>query len=110
MVSKIEVYIRNEEVVTGDAYIGRPVLDHYCTFRETLKTEKVISEADKRTLEIVKEIAKERGLKFEVCNVSSFKGKVKAKSKGITQTPTIVVGEKKIEGTPDKEQLLNLLR
>ncbi|NWF86512.1 hypothetical protein HXY32_01655 [Candidatus Bathyarchaeota archaeon] len=109
MICKIEVYIRNEEVVTGDAYIGRPVADHWCTFKETLKTEKVISEVDRRALEIVNEIAKERGLKVEVFNVSSFRGKLKAKLKGITKMPTIIIDGRKIEGIPEKEQILSLL-
>lgn len=110
MIRKIEVYIKNEEVATGAAYIGRPIADHWCTFKETLKTEKVILEADKRALEIVNEIVKEKGLKVKVCNVSSFRGKLKAKSKGITKTPCIIVGEKKIEGIPEREQILNLLQ
>jgi protein-disulfide isomerase len=110
MISKIEVYVRNEEVVIGDAYIGRPIVDHWCTFKETLKTEKVMSEADRITLEVINEIAKEKNLEIEVCDISSFKGKLKARSKGITKTPTIIIGDKKIEGIQEKEQILNLLR
>ena len=109
MIGKIEVYVKNEEVATGDAYIGKPMGDHWCTFKETLKTEKVMPEADRLALEVVNEIARERGLEVEVCDVSCFKGKLKAKSKGITQTPTIVIGEKRIEGIPEKKQILSIL-
>lgn len=115
MISKIEVYIRNEEVATGGAYIGRPIkslgqFDHWCTFKETLKTERVVSDADKLALELANEIAREKGLQIEVCDVSSFKGKLKCKSKGVTKTPTIIVGDARIEGIPTKEQMLNLLK
>lgn len=109
MTCKVEVYAKNEEVVTGDAHIGRPMGDHWCTFKETLKTEKVMSEADKLALKVVNEIAAERGLVVEVYDVSCFKGKLKAKSKGVRQTPTILIGEKRIEGIPEKKQLLSLL-
>lgn len=53
MSTKIEVYVKNEEVVTGRAMIGRPIADHWCTARDTLKTEKVMPEPDRITLEVV---------------------------------------------------------
>ncbi|NWG11467.1 hypothetical protein HXY33_06970, partial [Candidatus Bathyarchaeota archaeon] len=73
MIGKIEVYVKNEEVVIDDAYVGRPMGDHWCTFKETLKTEKVMSEADRLALKVVNELAKERGLEVEVYDVSCFK-------------------------------------
>jgi len=109
MVDKVEVYIRNEEVVVGQTMIGRPILDHWCTAKDTLKTEKVMPEADRHALEIVREIAKKKGVKVEVFDISSFKGKLKAKFAGVKETPTIVVGNKKIEGVSDKEQILKSL-
>jgi protein-disulfide isomerase len=66
-------------------------------------------EADRLALEIVREIAKEKGIKVEVFDISSFKGKLKAKFASVKETPTIVVGNRKIEGIPDKEQILKLL-
>jgi hypothetical protein len=110
MADKIEVYIKNEEVVTGRSYIGRPIADHWCTFKETVKMEKVLSEADRQTLEIVKEIAEKKNLSVMVYNVSHFTAKIRGKSKGVTKTPTIIIGDAKIEGVPDKEQILKLLQ
>lgn len=113
MTGKIEVYIRNEEVVTGQAIVGRPISDgvtmHYCTATETLKTTKVTPEADRVALEIVNKFAQENGLHVEVHDVSSFKGKLKAKLRGVKTTPTIVVGNQKIEAEQTLESLKNVL-
>jgi len=107
---KIEVYIRNEEVVTGRAIIGRPILDHWCTAKETLKTEKVLPEADRMTLEVVNEFAKANGLSAEVYDVSSFKGKLKARLREVKITPTVIMGNQKIEGERTAESLKNMLK
>jgi len=114
MVDKIEVYIRTEEVVTGQAIIGRPMSDgvttHYCTSRETLKTEKITPEADKLVLEVVNEFADEKGLDVEVYDVSTFKGRFKASVKGVKTTPTIIIGKARIEGESNLELLKNKLK
>ena len=110
MVEKIEVYVRNEEVVTGQAVIGRPVAGHWCTAKETLKTQKVTPEADRLALEVVNEFAKERDLCVEVYDVSSFKGKIKASLKGVKTTPTIIIGNRKIEGEHTSRSLRNKLK
>lgn len=114
MVDKIEVYIRNEEVVTGQAIIGRPMSDgvsmHYCTAKETLKTEKVMSEASRLALEVANEFAKEKGLNVEVYDVSTFKGKLKAILRGIKTTPAIIIGKARIEGEHSSELLKSKLK
>jgi hypothetical protein len=110
MIDKVEVYVRNEEVVVGQTIIGRPIADHWCTAKDTLKTEKVMPETDRIALEVVNEIAREKGIKVEVFDVSSFRGNLKAKSMGVKKTPTVVIGKNKIEGIPDKGQILKLLQ
>lgn len=98
----IEVYIRTEEVLTSKAIMGRPISDgvttHYCTIRETAKKEKIMPEADRFALEVVKEFADSKGVRLEVCDVSTFRGKLRARSKGIKAIPTILVGGVRIEG------------
>jgi hypothetical protein len=108
-VGKVEVYIKREEVVVGQTVIGRPIMDHWCTAKDTLKTEKVIPEDDRIALEIVREVAKERNVRVEVIDISSFRGMLKAKSVGVNKTPTIVIGKNKIEGVPERGQILKLL-
>jgi predicted DsbA family dithiol-disulfide isomerase len=104
----IEVYVKNEEVLTQPTYIGRPLKGHWCTFKETYKSEKVMSETDKAALKIAEEVAKETGIELKVYDISSIKGKMKASLKGVKNTPTIVVGKNKVEGVPEKEQLMSL--
>jgi pyruvate/2-oxoglutarate/acetoin dehydrogenase E1 component len=107
---KIKVYIRNEEVVVGQIMIGRPLQGHWCTAKETLKTSKVMSQADMAALEVVKEIAEERGIKVEVIDVSTLTGRLKATFEGVKNTPTIIIGGEKIEGIPNRDQILKLIQ
>lgn len=114
MPSKILLFIKSEEVAVGQTFIGRPMSDgvqtHWCTFKETVKTERVIPDADAVVLNVVRKIANEKGLALEIIDVSSFKGKVKAKMKGIKKTPAIVLGKRKLEGTITEKQIVNLLK
>jgi glutaredoxin len=109
MVDKIEVYVKNEEVIVDSAITGRPISDglttHYCTVRESLKTEKVMSEGDKVALEVVKKFAVEKGLKVDVYDISTFKGKLQASLKKVRRTPTIIIGKSRIESEDDLKQL-----
>jgi len=107
---KVKIYIRNEEVVVGQTIIGHPIGDHWCTAKDTLKTSKLMSETNVAALEVVKDIAENRGIKVEVIDTSTFTGKLKAAFEGVKNTPTIIVGEKKIEGVPNKDQILKLLQ
>ncbi|MFX0097905.1 MAG: thioredoxin family protein [Candidatus Hodarchaeota archaeon] len=108
--TQIEVFIKEKEIATGKVYVGRPVREHWCTFKEGVKKEKVMSEDDKKTLEIVQKLAKENGLDIKVHNVSSFGGRLKARRRGVKNSPTIIIGKQKIEGVPTKEQILDLLQ
>jgi hypothetical protein len=98
----IEVYIKTEQAIISQAVIGRPMSDgvttHYCTVRETAKEEKAMSEADRLALEVMKDFADSKGARLEVCDVSTFRGKLRARLKGIKTTPAIVIGRARIEG------------
>jgi len=114
MAKTIEVYIKNKEVITSTSLEGRPLAAggevHYCSVKEISKTEKVISEEDEAALKLVKELAPEKNIKYRIIDVSSSKGKLKAKLKGVTSTPTIIVGNKRLIGTPKKETFETLLK
>lgn len=102
MLETIEVYIRAEEVLTNEATTGAPLFDgvttHYCTMKQTAKKEKIIPEADGWALEIVREFAASKGMHLEVWDVSTLKGKLKAKAEGIKTIPTMLVGGFRLEG------------
>jgi len=114
MVVKIELYIKNEEVITGETIIGHPISDgamtHWCTAKETLKTQKVMPQADKVALEVANEFAKENRLRIEVYDITSFKGKLKATRRGVKTTPTLILDNQKIEGEQTPESLRNMLK
>lgn len=94
---KIEVYIKNEDVVVSQGII-RPVVDHACTDGMTGKTERIVSVSDRLALDVAEAFANERGLILEVHDVHTFRGRLKALLKGVSKTPTIIVGNSRIEG------------
>ena len=114
MPKTIEVYIKNEEVVTSTSLEGRPLTAggevHYCSVKEFSKAEKVISEEDGTALKLVKELASENNLKLRIIDVSSSKGKLRARLKGVRTTPTIIVGSRRLIGTPERETFETLLK
>jgi hypothetical protein len=108
MPGKIEVYIRNKEVPVQRTFVRGPS-DHPCLDKENLIYERIMPDVDRLTLEVVNNFAKEKGLQVEVCDVSTFKGKLKASVKGIDKTPTIIIGKSRIEGELASELLRSKL-
>jgi protein-disulfide isomerase len=79
--------------------------------REISKTEKIISEEDKQAIELARTLAKERkDFKILVIDIASFKGKMRARLKGVKITPTIIIGNNRIVGVPRKEEFEALLK
>lgn len=109
MTDKIEVYIRREEVATGEAVGGKVVGEHGCTVIRGVKTEKMMQEADRETFEIVNQFANDKELSVEVCNLGTVAGRLKARRKGITKTPTVIIGSCRIEGEHPSEVLRSKL-
>jgi len=89
---KIEVFIRNEEVLLQATQIGRPIADHYCTAHDTFKTEKVLTEDSKTVLDEAERKASELHTKLVIHNMSTFKGQLLARLKGV-KTPTWRIAE-----------------
>jgi hypothetical protein len=112
---KVELYVRTEEQLLQDVYSEKGC-EHTATgqwdpnrphSKLGFVKNKTLPERDKKALEIVQEIANERGWMLELHDVSSLAGKISAHLKGIDQTPTILIGGSKIQGIPDKEELLS---
>lgn len=109
MIEKIEVYIRNAEVPVRAGFVRGPV-DHPCLDANVVKIERVISEADRRALEVVNEFAREKDLQVEICDVETFRGRLKAGVKGVSKTPVVIVGQSRIEGEHSSAQLKSKLK
>lgn len=109
----VEIYVRYELVsntykergcehtATGQVDIHRP------TSRLQFKSVRKLREADKKALDVVLGVAKEKEWKVKVCNLSTFTGKVKATFKGVKTTPTIIIGKHRITGIPKEQDLLS---
>lgn len=109
MADKIEVYITNENVVVSQGFT-RPVADHYCADATFSKTERIMPEREQMALDIAKEFANEKGLSVAVYNIHSAKGKLMAKLRQVKTTPTIIIGQSRIEGELTSDQLKNKLQ
>lgn len=105
----IEVFIRSKEVLTQHAHTGRPIAGHACTMKEGYRSQKIMSETERAALKIAEAVAEEAGTGLRIYDVGSFVGKMKASVKGIKSTPMIIVGKRKIEGIPKREDLLLLV-
>ena len=109
MSKKIEVFIKNREILTQ----FEVSVDHSCwhgTAREIgSKVERVLPEDDKHLLDIVRTVAKEKGLKVEVYNLSTWGGRLRARFKDIQKTPAIIVDNKRISERVTKRNLLAAL-
>jgi len=104
MVHKIRVYIKNADVISAQGFV-RPLADHYCTDLAVSKTERILPESHEQALRIVEEFAREKGLNVEVCNVHTLSGKLKARMRGVRVTPTVLLGQSRIEGDLTPETL-----
>jgi hypothetical protein len=109
LTGKIEVYIRNEEVSIPDEYV-RPVADHGCTDGQHFRVQRSISESDRQALNCVQEFADSKGLTVEVCDTNTFAGRMKAWVKGVKTTPTVMIGNSRIQGDLTPEELRNKLQ
>ena len=102
----------NKEVTTNVGPDGRTFAaaafahsrTHDCSMKRLSKTERVMSEEDKAALELVKELAEEKNFKFQVIDVASLKGKLRAKLRRVKTTPTIIVDNNRLTGVPQREE------
>lgn len=63
-------------------------------------------ETDRVALKVAEDVAKVTGIELKVYEISSVKGKIKARLKGVKKTPTIIIGKKRMEHVPNKQDLL----
>lgn len=113
---KIELYVRSAKQLLPHIYEARTTCEHTASGQVDLfrpqstlefQASRALLEDDLKAFEIVQEIARERNWEVEVCDLSSFTGKIKACLKGISQTPVVVFNDHRIEGVPNKEQLMS---
>lgn len=74
-----------------------------------IREERVLPKADKEALDVVMAVADEKGLKVKVYNLSTTVGRLRARFRGISRTPAVFVGEKRIDGEILRDSILNAL-
>jgi hypothetical protein len=112
----IEIYVKNEKL----AIKINPVKPNYSVLSskwdiipwnvlpEFSYTISILPEEDRKALEIAKKVAEKTGAKLKVRDVNYFEGKIFAFFKGVRRTPTVIIGNKKIEKI-EEETLLRYL-
>jgi len=71
--------------------------------------EKHVSRDDASAMRIAKEVAEEYGLELKIYDLASIRGWFSAKINKVKNTPTIIIGNNRIEGVPNKSQLLRMV-
>ena len=99
MVNKIEVYVRKKKQIIRQ-YVTPPVWDgyqhHACMSKEVTELKEVLSDPDAQALKAIERLAAETGVSFRVYDVAAFVGKLRAKSRGITETPLVIMNGERI--------------
>lgn len=106
-VNKIKVYVKSEKIEYEIP--GRLAVEgHPCHgFKKGALVK--LPEEHESARKIAEEVAKEGGLEVEIYDISnSFKSGISAFFKGI-KTPTIEIGNRRVNGVPSKKKLLSLL-
>jgi len=114
----VEVYVKSIRQFSTETYRERGC-EHTATgqvdlFRPQNKLQfkriRGLPDEEKEALKIVDEIAKEKGFEVKVHDLSTFMGKIKARIRGISRTPTVLIENNKIEGKISKEKLIKLIK
>jgi len=106
-VNRIRVYIRSEE----DTYefAGQLAVKGHTCYGWKKETVVKLPEDHRRAKKIAEEVAEEQGLDLEIYDLSdNFRNRISAFLRGI-KTPTVEIGNRRVNGVPSKENLLSLL-
>jgi hypothetical protein len=108
----IEVFVRNQKVVVESECLIPREPAHPCsgtTSTVAYSEENVLPDADQQMLELARAVAEEKELQVRVHNLATNIGKLRAGLKGVGKTPTIIVGDRKLDGRIVKEDILKAL-
>ena len=112
MSQTIHVFVSNSIVISGHFQtVEFSTPGHSCTAKPITAPvfESVLPETHKHTIKIAEKIAKEKGMRVQVHNISTKLGKLKAFLKGVKETPTVIVNNQKITGNITETAILSIL-
>jgi len=112
----IEIYVKNEKLVISlnsvkpnySMLSSKWDVIPWNVLPEFSYTISILPEEDRKALEIAQKVAQKTGVNLKVRDVNYFEGKILAYLKGVKKTPTVIVGNKKLEKI-DEETLLSYL-
>jgi len=113
----MEIYIKNEEVTiatgpvrpTYSTLLGRWDIVPWNLLPQACYTVSILPEENREALEIAQKVAQKTGVNLKVRDVNYLEGKILAYLRGVRKTPTVIIGNKKIEKITEEVLLSYLL-
>lgn len=104
----VELYVKSEEEPKAPPNGNFAIFaEHPCQTKYNIIRS--LPQNDKKALELLTTFTKGNRLKLKVYDISTLKGELKAKIKGVKTTPATIIGTHKIYGVPDVEMLQKML-
>ena len=104
----IEEYVKSEEKLKGTANGDYSIYaEHPCQMKYNIV--KTLCSNDKQALETLCDVAKKKRFTVKVYDLSTSWGRLRAFTKGIKTIPAIAIGFFKVDGIPNREELLKIL-
>jgi hypothetical protein len=99
MAGTIWVYVKGEQKPTAENALVYAESGHSCSGAKSAlvyKKEHVLPESHKQMVNIARKLAEEKGMKLQICDVSSRTGSLRARLARVSKTPTMIVGNRRI--------------
>jgi hypothetical protein len=112
MAGTIWVYVKGEQKPTAENALVYAESGHSCSGTKSAlvyKKEHVLPESDKQMVNIARKLAEEKGMKLQICDVSSRTGSLRARLAHVGKTPTMIVGNRRIVESITEEKLSSIL-
>ena len=113
MKKSIDLYIQPKKKMITIPEREIPSLCHTYKYKFPLdvrkSTTKHLSEADETTIKLLKDFSKEKGIIFSIHVINSHRDMLRARLKGIKDTPAIIIGNQAIIGIPKLDEIEKIL-
>ena len=112
MVETLQVYVKGEQKLAAENALVFAETGHPCSGTKsatTLRKEQVLPESHRQVINIARKVAEEKGMKLQIYDVSSKKGRLRALLASVNETPTMIVRNQRITENITGEKLLSIL-
>lgn len=112
MARTIWVYVKGERKPTVENALVYAESGHSCSGTKSAlvyKKERVLPELQKEMVDIARKLAEEKGMRLQVCDVSSRTGSLRARLAHVGKIPTMIVGNRRIVESITEEKLSSIL-